>query len=390
MSGLPPFVRTVLETLESSGHPAYLAGGPVRDIVMGKVPQDWDIATAAAPEVVQGLFAKTVPTGIRHGTVTVVMDGQCRMKGAGHVEVTTFRRDGAYADHRRPERVDFVTDLQEDLARRDFTMNAMALDLRGVLIDPFGGRIDIEAKRVRAVGDSAVRFEEDALRMLRAFRFSAQLGFEIDAAVLEAVHAKHHLTANLSAERVRDEVEKILLSERPDVLADVLACGLLAGYAAGGRVPLLYEMGRVANQKTARWAAFACGGGELRAFRLDNKTLATAAAAAELAPDLPLDIVELKRLLARHGLDAIRCAAEVAVLFGRAEALQVLEGIVQSGACYSLDTLAVSGADLIAVGVPPGSGLGDVLGRLLEYVIAHPTANERGLLLGMVQDMRIS
>ncbi|MCL2564171.1 MAG: hypothetical protein FWE08_09105, partial [Oscillospiraceae bacterium] len=145
MSGLPPFVRTVLETLESSGHPAYLAGGPVRDIVMGKVPQDWDIATAAAPEVVQGLFAKTVPTGIRHGTVTVVMDGQCRMKGAGHVEVTTFRRDGAYADHRRPERVDFVTDLQEDLARRDFTMNAMALDLRGVLIDPFGGRIDIEA-----------------------------------------------------------------------------------------------------------------------------------------------------------------------------------------------------------------------------------------------------
>ncbi|MCL2564121.1 MAG: hypothetical protein FWE08_08850, partial [Oscillospiraceae bacterium] len=253
-----------------------------------------------------------------------------------------------------------------------------------------GGRIDIEAKRVRAVGDSAVSFEEDALRMLRAFRFSAQLGFEIDAAVLEAVHAKHHLTANLSAERVRDEVEKILLSERPDVLADVLACGLLAGYAAGGRVPLLYEMGRVANQKTARWAAFACGGGELRAFRLDNKTLATAAAAAELAPDLPLDIVELKRLLARHGLDAIRCAAEVAVLFGRAEALQVLEGIVQSGACYSLDTLAVSGADLIAVGVPPGSGLGDVLGRLLEYVIAHPTANERGLLLGMVQDMRIS
>jgi len=386
MIGLPAFVRAVLETLETAGHAAYLVGGPVRSILMGKPPEDWDVTTDATPDTVQSLFPKTIPTGLRHGTVTVVTDG-------GHVEVTTFRRDGAYTDHRRPEQVDFVTELNEDLARRDFTMNAIALDLRGVRTDPFGGSRDIAAGRIRSVGDPAVRFEEDALRMFRAFRFSAQLGFAIDPAILTAIHVQSHLAQSLSAERIRDELEKMLLSDRPEILSDVLSCGLSAVYITGGKMPLLQEIGRISPQKHTRWSACAAILAEsraiespkafLKALRLDNKTIAVAATGATLAPHLPANTIELKHLLARHGTESVACAAEVAILFGRPTAATDLNAILQSGDCHSLETLAITGADLIATGLSPGPALGALIARLLDHVIEHPQDNTRDILLAL-------
>ena len=184
----PKYVRTVLVTLQSRGHLAYLVGGCVRDILLGVHPQDWDVCTSALPEQVLELFPKCITTGIRHGTVTVCVNSR-------QVEVTTFRSEGSYLDHRHPDAVSFVGDLNADLSRRDFTMNAIALPPDGLLADPFGGVDDISNRIIRCVGVPERRFEEDALRMFRALRFSARLGFEIEAQTISAIAVKAPLAA---------------------------------------------------------------------------------------------------------------------------------------------------------------------------------------------------
>ncbi|MCL2568625.1 MAG: CCA tRNA nucleotidyltransferase [Oscillospiraceae bacterium] len=386
MTTLPNFLLNTLETIEAAGHSAYLVGGPVRDLVMGKTPDDWDITTSATPEAVMGLFPKTVPTGLKHGTVTVLIDGRS-------IEVTTFRRDGAYTDHRHPEEVNFVTDLREDLSRRDFTINAMALSRTGELIDFFGGRVDLAAGLIRAVGDPLIRFEEDALRMFRALRFSAQLGFSIDPPTLSAIWAKRHLAGAISAERVRTELEKILLSSRPERIAEVFYNGLLADFAPHP-MPTLDSLGQVPAQKHPRWACFTAvlmdysaiePTAFLRSLRLDNKTIHVAGTAATLGPSLPAEPIALKHLLSRYGAEVLTVAAEVAVAYDRSEPAKALENIFQSGDCYSLQTLAVTGADLIAVGHPPGPVLGELLATLLNHVIRHPAANRRSELLRLAK-----
>jgi len=390
MITLPKPVRGVLETLEAAGHAAYLVGGPVRDLCLGKTPQDWDIATAALPETVQSLFPKTIPTGLVHGTVTVLTEGL-------PIEVTTFRRDGAYQNHRRPEQVNFVTDLHADLSRRDFTINAMALDLPGQLIDPFGGQADLYAKRIRCVGNPTTRFDEDALRMFRTFRFSAQLDFQIDPITLAAIRSQSHLANSLSAERVRDELEKILLSPRPETLADVLDYGLLTSYiipTPAARAHLAH-LDQLSSQTHLCWAAFgaillksgAIDNPEdfLRSLRLDTKTVHIAGQAALLSLDLPCHPVTLKQLLARQGKETLTLAAQVAALFGSPRPDETLEAIFTSGDCYCLPMLALTGADLMAAGYPPGPALGELLGQLLSHVFQHPSENEQDTLLRLAR-----
>lgn len=187
--------------LQAREYRAYLVGGCVRDMIIGITPNDWDICTSALPKEVMEIFPTSRPTGLKHGTVTVVI-------GSHSVEVTTFRADGAYSDHRRPDSISFVTDLTADLSRRDFTMNAVALSPDGLTVDPFGGIEDIRLGIVRCVGEPELRFEEDALRMFRALRFAARLGFTIDIDTYSAIAAKAPLAASLAAERVRDELEK--------------------------------------------------------------------------------------------------------------------------------------------------------------------------------------
>ena len=198
---IPKPVETIMNRLEEHGFKSWLVGGCVRDALMGKTPHDYDVATQAKPSQVMAIFPHVVPTGIAHGTVLVIEDGF-------HVEVTTLRTEEGYEDHRHPGKVNFVNDIEEDLARRDFTINAMAYHPEDGLIDPFGGRRDLENKKIRAVGCAALRFEEDALRMMRAFRFAGRLGFDMEEETRKAIDEKSGLLRTVSAERIRDELEK--------------------------------------------------------------------------------------------------------------------------------------------------------------------------------------
>jgi len=392
MQKLPSYVSTVLETLETGGYQAYLVGGCVRDLLMGRCPKDFDIATSAMPEVVIALFSKTIPTGIAHGTVTVLINH-------AHIEVTTFRRDGDYQNHRRPEQVTFVDEVEADLARRDFTMNAIAMSKTGELIDPFDGRGDIQAKIIRSVGDPCLRFEEDALRMFRAFRFSAQLGFRIEAETLAAIKTQSVLAQNLSAERVRDETQKILCSDRPEILADVLSYGLLDAYASS--VPInrqaMEEIVHCPDESIVRWCVFAAillySGAIvdakvfLKSLRLPRRVVEQGGAAAHLAHSpLMEDTVTLKNFLAKHflaihGEEIVLLAAEASRCLGHPALLEQVQIIIQSGECYRTSDLAIGGNDLLTHGIAQGAEVGEVLQKLLAYVIKNPEKNIKEDLL---------
>ena len=234
---IPGGVRACLDTLRRTGHAAYPVGGCVRDLLLGRTLGDFDVCTDARPERVMELFPHTVPTGLRHGTVTVRTED-------GPVEVTTFRREGGYADGRHPDAVDFDATLAEDLARRDFTVNAMALDENGMVIDRYGGQTDLFRSVIRCVGDPDRRFAEDALRMLRAVRFAAQLGFSIEKGTLDAIRRSARRAENLSGERIKAELEKILLSPRPELAGELLRLGLLAHLGGVQTVPACWRSGR--------------------------------------------------------------------------------------------------------------------------------------------------
>jgi len=356
---------TVLRRLTDAGCEAYFAGGCVRDTLLRRPIHDWDIATNARPETVRALFPRTVPTGLRHGTVTVLV-------GREGCEVTTFRADLGCTDHRRPDRVAFLSELPADLARRDFTINAMAMDASGAVIDLHGGRNDLRARLIRCVGDPVRRFTEDALRMLRAVRFSAQLGFAIEAETERAFSLCAPLCRTLSAERVRDELEKTLLSPRPDRAEALLRLALPELVRPGASLAILAQSD---CERTARWAALkrALPALDLAALRLDRRTrtLVETAAPVDAAA---LDEAALKRLAAAVGWDAARCACASA---GRTAWFETA-----AGACLTLRDLAVTGRDLDWL---EGPAIGRMLRRLFEYVLAYPEQNRKPRLLALAK-----
>ena len=351
----PKYVRQVLTALQARGHLVYLVGGCVRDMLMGVHPHDWDICTSALPEQVMEVFPHCIPTGIRHGTVTVLIQKR-------KVEVTTFRSDGDYLDHRRPDAVSFVGDLNTDLSRRDFTMNAIALPPDGLIADPYGGVQDIQAGIIRSVGNPETRFEEDALRMFRALRFSARLGFRIEEATAAAIASKAPLAAALSPERVRDEVEKLLLTRRPERMDDLIAAGLLDSYLLR-RLPedaTLFRLNAVPAKALFRWAML-CEllerSGCIRAaedfllrLRLDSRTIRCCSdCAAILRLDAPAASVEWKRQLNRYGTEAVTCAARCRDALQGGSSYRMLRAVLNSGECFSMKHLAVTGDDLLAL-----------------------------------------
>ena len=387
----PKYVKQVLVTLQSRGYLAYLVGGCVRDMILGVHPQDWDICTSALPEQVRELFSRTLTVGIRHGTVTVLINSHA-------VEVTTFRSDGSYADHRHPEAVSFVGDLTSDLARRDFTMNAIALPPDGLVVDPFGGVEDIRNGIIRCVGEPSLRFEEDALRMFRALRFSARLGFSVEEGTLAAIYDKAPLAASLSPERVRDEIEKMLLTNRPQILLTVIEAGLLDRYLLPrGDEPASEMIRLTALPKKAlpRWAAF-CAVLErhglidsprefLSALRLDGRTQRCCAdCCALLKTEPPRTSKEWKKLLNRYGVDTATCAAQCSDALKSRHCRDALRAVLKSGECFSVRHLAVTGTDLVEMGLR-GKELGEMLNFLLEYVMDYPENNRRELLLQLVR-----
>ena len=360
----------VLRALEQAGYAAYFVGGCVRDALLGREIHDWDVTTSARPEQVMALFDHCVPTGVQHGTVTVLLDG-------AQAEVTTFRRDGAYHDGRHPDAVAFVSSLREDLLRRDFTINAMAQDLRGKIYDVCGGQDDLRHGILRCVGVPEARFREDALRMLRAVRFAAQLGFVIEPETERAVRKCAPLCAALSRERVRDEMEKTLQSPRPERLGEMLKAGLLTACGLEGRADLSWLAALPAG--AARWAGLRVLLPALdpAALRLPSALGARMTAAAQ-AYRPGLDALALKKILAAHGWEV---AELTAALDGKTA---LLEKIRASGDCVTLRQLAVRGSDFPE---RKGTEVGALLRTLLAHVLEHPEDNTRQTLLALAKKL---
>lgn len=385
----PKYVRQVLRSLQARGHVAYLVGGCVRDMALGVRPHDWDICTSALPEQVMEVFPGALPTGLKHGTVTVRLNSRS-------VEVTTFRSEENYVDHRHPETVRFVGELTTDLSRRDFTINAMALSPDGLLMDPFGGLTDLERRCIRCVGSPELRFEEDALRMFRALRFSARLDFSIEEATLAAIEKKAHLASALAAERIRDEVEKTLLTPRPETVGLMQHLGLLDGFLctrAEGTLPELKLLTKLPRKSLDRWMALcvilrrrgliSSVEDFLTALRLDSRTIRCCSdGAALLEGRKPHNAPEWKRLLQRWGVDTVSCAARCRDALDGGSSSRELKAVLKSGECFSMKHLAISGDDLTALGLK-GRELGEMLNFLLDYVIEYPDNNRRELLLSL-------
>lgn len=399
----------VVAELERAGHEAYLVGGCVRDKRLGRDVYDYDITTSALPEAVQALFPHTVPTGIKHGTVSVLTDH-------GRYEVTTFRTDGDYEDGRRPDEVVFVRSLREDLARRDFTINAMALGRDGTLHDPFGGREDLENKIIRAVGDPYRRFEEDALRMLRAIRFAAQLGFVIEEETLRAITYESQSLRRISRERIRDEWQKMLLSA-PDAAipllqqTDALRWVLSRPQTFDVRVSDPWGLGIDPWRLAGRWAADAPRDFAvrlvvvLRAVQTDSARMEKTVQDLKLSGELKSQIrgawqmqeygdprrwsaEQWRQVFYRHGYETVKrgCQAFAALEAGKTgkwdfDWERLIEEQAERQPLWSLQDLAVSGQDLLNVGVPAGPMLGKVLNRLAQLVLREPERNRREELL---------
>ena len=432
---IPEKANEIITTLTAAGYEAYVVGGCVRDAILGREAADWDITTNARPEQVKALFPRTVDTGLQHGTVTV-------LNGKEGFEVTTYRIDGEYLDGRHPEQVLFTPNLLEDLKRRDFTINAMAYNEKEGLVDAFGGIGDLERGQIRCVGDPRERFTEDALRILRAVRFSAQLDFEIEAETKAALAEFAPRLTKVSAERIQVELMKLLTSDHPEVFRVVWETGITAvilpEFDACMETPqhnphhcwnvgehILQTLTGVEKDKALRWAALLhdmgkpatrttdeqgidhfyghaklgaeMANGILRRLKFDNDTRKRVVRLVEFHDDrqFPLNHRGVRRAIHRIGADlfpdylklarADALAQNPALLPEKLARLSEIERlyteILEAQNCLSLKDLAVTGRDLIDAGVKPGPTLGVILNAMLEAVIEHPEYNTKEYLL---------
>lgn len=388
---LPEDVKFIIRKLNEYGFEAYAVGGCVRDSIIHRVPGDWDITTNARPEQVKPLFYRTIDTGIQHGTVTIMLHG------VGY-EVTTYRIDGEYEDSRHPKSVEFTTRLEEDLMRRDFTINAMAYNDEVGIVDVFGGCEDIDKKLIRCVGEAKERFTEDALRMLRAVRFSAQLGYSIDENTAKAIKELAPTIDKISKERIHTELGKTLLSDNPDYIRKAMELGItrivfsvMDELDDVDEAMMLLKV--MPKDLVFRYAAVLYQTGAARAkemlkeLKLDNYTIDNSVKLVALH-GLPLtsDIVEIRKQASEIGIDMYKRV----LLFDREfykivddnesyEKIVVQEelfaGIQERKECLSLKELAVTGNDLIRAGVKPGKELGEILKTMLQDVLACPENN---------------
>ena len=384
---LPEQVLRAFSLLEGAGYETYLVGGSVRDLLRGDQPSDFDMTTRAHPEETLAVFSeyRTVETGLRHGTVTVLIDGM-------PIEITTYRVDGAYTDHRRPDSVTFTSSIREDLARRDLTVNAMAYHpLRG-LFDPFGGERDLAAGVIRAVGDPERRFTEDALRILRTLRFAARFSFRIDRETAVAAAALAPTLSAVAPERIREELFRLLISSGVDtVLAEHghILSKILSG------LPLREPLSPLPPELPLRAAALlAPMGGEyaarlLRDLRTDNATArAILDTIAVLAEEPPREEKSLLGLLRDFGADAVDRAVTIWEVHGAADGLSaLLRAVLASGRPYTVSALAVTGEDLMTIGVPSGPKIGRLLRLLLDAVIGGEAENTKEALLSLAEAM---
>ena len=392
---LDPGAAALLTRLHAAGHAAYAVGGCVRDSLLGQTPHDWDLCTSATPEQVLELFgeAHCIPTGLQHGTVTVKHGGEL-------YEITTFRTEGAYSDGRHPDHVAFVPDVKEDLARRDFTINAMAYNAEEGLIDPFGGQNDLAVGIVRAVGEPQRRFEEDALRILRLYRFAARFGFAIDPATGQAARALCRHLDCVSEERIAEELSRLLAAPAPGAYLEAEVLAVIFPELDAAELPesrrILDALEPGMEHVPVRLAALLCPLGEagaraaLKRRKCSNALTGTVATLVrEAAAEMPGAALTLtaRRFLSRYDLATItdltaRCSArhpEQAEAFAALQ--QEAARLVETNACCRINQLAVNGRDLMDAGIRPGPGLRRVLDALLEQVLTGQLPNEKAALL---------
>ena len=406
---LDPGAAALLDALHAAGYAAYAVGGCVRDSLLGRTAHDWDLCTSALPQQVMELFRteQCIPTGLQHGTVTIKYGGQL-------YETTTFRTEGSYTDGRHPDEVQFVPDVREDLARRDFTINAMAYNAAEGLVDPFGGQKDLQNGLLRAVGEPQQRFTEDALRILRLYRFAARFGFALDAATARAARQLAPHLDCISAERIQEELAKLLAAPQPGgylepaVLAVVLPELTPAALEAAKQVVDACPAGE--ENLPVRWAALLRSLGEsatrrvLKRLRCSNACIEETAVlvretagesvcrsfSEEKASAHPGDI-HIRQLLGRYRLCTVeRLCALCAALHPQnapdcALAAQRARQLDADGVCCRVSQLAVNGRDLMAAGIPAGPALRRVLEALLDGVIRAEYPNEKPALLAAAQ-----
>ena len=441
---MPEAAEEIIARLKRRGYEAFAVGGCVRDSIMGRKPEDWDITTSALPRQVKEVFRRTIDTGIQHGTVTV-------MKGGVGYEVTTYRIDGEYRDGRHPSSVSFTENLKEDLRRRDFTINAMAYSHETGLVDEFGGLEDMAARRIRCVGDPMERFTEDALRILRAIRFSAQLDFAIEEKTLEAISLIAPNLAKVSRERVQTELTKLLLSPHPEKIRQVYETGispyvspafhrlcmdesrqlrpgephdlgldesrrLRPGESHHLRLDGIRINGRLPKKKHVRWAVFLKDASAaeavevLRDLKLDNDTINRVRTLnpwincpvesvetklrqvmSLMEPELFDDLLDIWEVLEEPETCQGKGRAQSEICQGKsrgisAERREAVRRIRQRGDCVSLKELAVSGRDLMAAGMKPGKAVGATLQYLLSQVLEDPEKNKKDVLLALAAE----
>lgn len=442
---MPGKVNKIIGVLQEAGFEAYAVGGCIRDSLLGRTPNDWDITTSAKPMEVKALFSHTIDTGIQHGTVTILLDRE-------GFEVTTYRIDGEYEDGRHPKEVSFTGSLEEDLKRRDFTINALAYNEAAGLIDIFEGQKDLKDGIIRCVGNAEERFTEDALRMLRAIRFSAQLGYRIEENTLAAIHKLAGNLEKISAERIQTELLKLMVSPHPDYLRTAYECGVTKVffpefdlametpqnhphhcYNVGEHIlhsllevpadkvlrltMLLHDIAKpqcltVDEKGITHFHGHEEMGAEmsrviLRRLRMDNDTTDKVCRLVRfhdygngVAPDRRI----VRRAVNKIGEDLfddfilVKKADLLAQsMYLREEKLSNLAAwdacyreIREAEECVSLRTLAVNGRDLIAAGLQPGRELGDILKQLLDEVLETPEKNEKDYLISRAKELRHS
>ncbi len=401
---LDPGAAALLTRLHAAGHAAYAVGGCVRDSLLGQTPHDWDLCTSATPEQVLELFGEVhcIPTGLQHGTVTV-------KHGGALYEITTFRTEGSYSDGRHPDHVAFVPDVKEDLARRDFTINAMAYNAEEGLIDPFGGQNDLAAGIVRAVGEPQRRFEEDALRILRLYRFAARFRFAIDPATGQAARALCRHLDCVSEERIAEELSRLLAAPAPGAYLEAEVLAVIFPELDAAELPesrrILDALEPGMEHVPVRLAALLCPLGEagaraaLKRLKCSNALTGTVATLVrEAAAGMPGAALTLtaRRFLSRYDLATITdltalCSArhpEQAEAFAALQ--QEAARLVETNACCRINQLAVNGRDLMDAGVRPGPGLRRVLDALLEQVLTEQLPNEKAALLAAAAQVAAS
>ncbi len=444
---MPAGAEFIIEQLNSNGFEAYIVGGCVRDCLLGKTPNDWDITTSATPYEVKDIFKKTIDTGIQHGTVTVMVDRSITKGGEYAFEVTTYRVDGKYEDHRRPKEVTFTACLEEDLKRRDFTINAMAYNHEKGVVDIFGGQQDLEDGVIKAVGVAKERFEEDALRILRAVRFAAQLGFTIEENTRRAMTELADNLRHISAERIQVELTKLITSNHPDRLVDAYQLGLTKVvlpefdammetdqdnphhlYNVGihtikvmENVPptqilrytaLLHDVAKpltktIDENGVGHFYGHQAKGADmareiLKRLKLDNHTIDETCLLI-MEHDFSLhgtNIKSFRRFLNRLGMERFNdfLTIKKADMAGQSDhnkaerqgfvddMIAMYEQVEKENHCIKMSDMAIKGKDLMAMGIAPGKEMGDILKALFEKVLDNPELNDREKLIKLVEE----